>query len=520
LLVTTVLYVGHALLASEDPYLQLRLGDEGYYDEWARRIAAGSFLHPVPFFTSPLFAYWLAALYHLGLDSLRAVLLANAALGIAAVAFTWSAARRLAGPVEALVAATMVALGRTVLVYASMPDKTALVLCLAALAMAAAAWADERPAVARWLAAGAAAGIAALAHPLLLVLVPAVAVHVAVRCGVRMDLRSGAAYLAGVLLSIAPATIHNAVVGGELILICSNGGQNLYVGNHAGNLTGLYTAPPFSRGNIAREEAEFHLEAERRHGREMGAGEASSYWTAEALRQMSATPGLTVVRFLRKVRWALGQQEVRDTRTYDFYAGRFATTRLLLWDFGLPAVLGLLGAAAFFRDRRLVLPIAFLALYTGALGVFFVFGRYRLPLLIPLSTLAGVLVVRARTLLGERSPSKLAALTAAAVAASVLVFGRALPDAEGRFFADFYAQGQYDLAIGRTDEALVEFEKAITVNPGDQPAVTDVALRLSTLYRMRGDRAAARRVLEAALRARPADSALAAARAAVDQASP
>jgi 4-amino-4-deoxy-L-arabinose transferase-like glycosyltransferase len=500
----------HAAVAARDPYLEFRVGDELYYDGWARQIAGGALLGEGPFFSTPLFAYVLAGLYRLGLDGVPAVLAMNAALGLAAVAFTWSAARRLAGPVAALWAGALVAFARPVLVYEGAPEKTTLVLALCAAAFAAATWAAAAPTWRRALLAGAVTGLAALGHALALLLVPAVLVHLAVNGGLRRALRPGAAYVAGALLAVSPATVHNAVTGGELILVCSNGGHNLYLGNHLGNATGLYTSPPFSTPNMVEEERSFRQEAERRAGRPLRPGEVSAFWSRQALREMAAVPGLTVERFLRKLRWAVNQEEITDTRSYGFYAGRLPTVRWLLWDFGLPSVLAILGAAVLWRRRWAALPLAFATLYAVALGVFFVYGRYRLPLLVPAAILGGGLLAGARGLLSERRPAVWAARGAAVVVVTAVVFGRVLPGTPESFFPDYFNQGRHALAAGRTEAALAEFEKAITVKPGDHPALVTVARELARMHLSRGDPAAALRVLQEAAQVRPGDPALAA----------
>lgn len=506
-----LLHLAHAAVAARDPYLAFRVGDEAFYDGWARRIAAGALVGDRPFFTTPLFAYVLAGLYRLRLDGLAAILAVNAALGVATAWLTFLAARRLAGPTAALWACAIVAFARPVLVYEGAPEKTTLVLFLCAAALAAAAWAAESPTWRRALATGALAGVAGLAHALALLLLPAFAVHLAVNGGLRRALRPAAVAVAGALAALAPATLHNAVTGGGLVLVCWNGGQSLYVGNHLGNATGLYTSPPFSRATIEEEERAFRDEAARRAGRPLRADEASAFWTRQALREMAAAPGLTAARFLRKLRWAVNQEELADTRSYPFYAGRLPTVRWLLWDFGAPAVLALLGAAALWRRRWAALPLAFAALYAVALGVFFVYGRYRLPLLLPAAILAGALLASARELLAERRPAVWALRAGAAALAVLVVFGPVLPRSPESFFPDHFNQGRRLLVAGRTDEALVELEKAITVKPGDHPALGPVALDLAQLHLARGDRAAALRVLAEAARARPADPALAAA---------
>jgi 4-amino-4-deoxy-L-arabinose transferase-like glycosyltransferase len=507
---STILHLANAFVASRDAYLQNRVGDEAYYAAWAHRIVAGD--HGGPFFSSPLYAYWLAALEAMGLGSIPATLAANAVLGAATVVLTWNAARRLAGERAALLAGALVAFARPLLVYEAAPEKTTLVVFLTSAAIATAAWARELPTWRRSAVAGAIAGLAGLSHALVLLVVPAFFLALrAATVGWRRLLREGAPYVAGLLVAVSPATVHNVATGGEFILIASNGGHNLYLGNHAGNTTGLYTSPPFSSPNMHEEERGFRAEAERRAGRRLRPGEVSAYWSGEALREAVAEPALAAKRYLRKLRWAVNQEELADTRTYGFYAHRLPTTRYLPWDFGLPALLGLLGAVSFWRRAWAALPLGFLALYALALGAFFVYGRYRLPLIVPLAILGGALLARARELasgLGLRARLALAAATFSLV---LLIFGRVLPNVEESFFPDYYNQGNRFLAAGRVSDALREYELAITVRPGDHPALARVAVEVARMHLARGDRASAARVLLEAMAARPGDASIAAA---------
>jgi tetratricopeptide (TPR) repeat protein len=58
---------------------------------------------------------------------------------------------------------------------------------------------------------------------------------------------------------------------------------------------------------------------------------------------------------------------------------------------------------------------------------------------------------------------------------------------------------------GLIDEALAEFEKAVTVRPGDDPRVSQASTELALLFWRRGDHERAKRLLRDVLRARPGD---------------
>lgn len=509
LALSATLNAWHLACALRDPYLQQRVVDEVYFHAWGRAIAAGRLASDLPFFTSPLFAYWLGLLYVLAGDSVAVVLVANAVLGVATVALTWDAGRRMVGPRAALAAGILLAGCRAPVFYAGIPEKSALVLFLTAACVDAFAWAEEGESRRRTALAGAVAGVAALAHPLVLVAVPAAAVHLILGRGARRGLLGAALYAAGALAAVLPATIHNYAKSGEVILVCWNGGAALYAGNERWNTSGMYAPPPFSTATIQSEISDYWREAERRVGRPLGPAESSAYWTREALREMADVPGLSAARFARRLRWAFGDYELQDSRTFAFYAGRLPSLQGPRWGFGAVAVIGLLGALALLRDRRVTFLTAFAASYAGALAVFFVYGRYRLPLAVPLAILGGAL---ADHVAGWIRARRLAALGAGAVIAmglAAVLFAAPFAHRES-FFMDYNNLAVAYQEQGRTEEALAEFEKAVTIRPGDDPGVSAVATELAMLYWRRGERDRARALLRKVLGARPGDEDVAA----------
>jgi 4-amino-4-deoxy-L-arabinose transferase-like glycosyltransferase len=355
------LHAWHLAHALRDPYLQHRVVDEAFFHSWGSAIASGTLTSDLPFFTSPLFAYWLGLIYTVAGDSVATVVVANAILGVATVALTWEAARRIVGLRAALLAGILVAACRAPMFYVALPEKSALVLFLTALCIFSFAWAEERPGSRRFVVAGVAAGAAALAHPLMLLMAPAVAVHVLAKMrGARHAVLPVVLYAAGALAAVLPATVHNFAKSGEGILVCWNGGAALYAGNQSWNRSGTYAPPPFSSATIQSEIFDYWREAERRVGHPMRPGETSAFWTREALREMWKDPALTAERFVRRLHWTFGDDELQDSRTFSFYAERLPSLRFLPWGFGVVALLGSLAGLAAARDRRVVFLLVFI----------------------------------------------------------------------------------------------------------------------------------------------------------------
>jgi tetratricopeptide (TPR) repeat protein len=327
--------------------------------------------------------------------------------------------------------------------------------------------------------------------------------------GVRRALLSAALYAIGALAAVLPATIHNYARSGEVILVCWNGGAALYAGNERWNTSGMYAPPPFSTATIQSEITDYWREAERRAGRRLSPAESSAYWTREALREMAEVPALSAARVGRRLRWAFGDYELQDSRTYAFYAERLPSLGGPRWGFGGLAVVGLLGAVASLRDRRVTFLVAIVASYSGALALFFVYGRYRLPLAVPLAVLGGALAERVAGWIRARRLAATGACAVLGIGLAVVLYAAPFAHRES-FFVDYNNLAVAYQEQGRIEEALVEFEKAVTVRPGDDPGVSAIATELAMVFWRRGEHDRARALLREVLRARPGDQDVAA----------
>jgi tetratricopeptide (TPR) repeat protein len=397
--------------------------DSGVYARLAQRIAQGDVMlrgeGPVPFFVSPLYAYFLAATR----ASFPAARVVQILLGTVAVALVFLTARRLFGERAARAAGVLYALTGVVTFHEVLilqaaldPFLTALFLYLMAVGFTSSSLSSKV-----WVAAGAAGGLLALNRPNALLCVAAVAVALT---AAKISLRTFApavAFLAGTAAVVALPLARNLIVSGEPVLISSHGGLNFLVGNGPG-ANGVYRAIPGITPDIGGQAADTKRVAEAEEGRPLTTREISSHFARKAWAWISSEPGAALSLLAKKVRYVLSGDEAPLNFSFPWYRDRSLALKLLCVGPGLLVplagagfVLALFALAGAAR-RALLVWSAFVPAYVLAVAVFFVATRYRLPLLVALAPLGGAAVAR----LPEAWRAKGARLGAAVVAAAVL----------------------------------------------------------------------------------------------------
>jgi tetratricopeptide (TPR) repeat protein len=397
--------------------------DSGVYARLAQRIAQGDVMlrgeGPVPFFVSPLYAYFLAATR----ASFPAARVVQILLGTVAVALVFLTARRLFGERAALAAGVLYALTGVVTFHEVLilqaaldPFLTALFLYLMAVGFTSSSLSSKV-----WVAAGAAGGLLALNRPNALLCVAAVAVALT---AAKISLRTFApavAFLAGTAAVVVLPLARNLIVSGEPVLISSHGGLNFLVGNGAG-ANGVYRAIPGITPDIGGQAADTKRVAEAEEGRPLTTREISSHFARKAWAWISSEPGAALSLLAKKVRFVLSGDEAPLNFSFPWYRDRSLALRLLFVGPGLLVPLAGAGfVLAFFASagtarRTLLVWSAFVPAYVLAVAVFFVATRYRLPLLVALAPLGGAAVAQ----LPEAWRAKGARLGAAVAAAAVL----------------------------------------------------------------------------------------------------
>lgn len=464
LALAVLLRLAHWWAVREEPFVGSQVVDSQEYDRWAQEIAAGDWLGEEPFFQAPLYPYFLAAVYTLFGHRYDAVYLLQ--IGLAAIG-CWAlyrAGRRISGPRLGIAAAALAAVYGPFLFYDVQLLKESLAVTAAAFLLwfLAAAREAERPA-GWWLGVGLVSGVMALLRENMLLVFPLLLL-LALGWGRRRAVAGMALATAGLVLVLAPVALRNAWAGGGFLPTTFQGGTNFYIGNHPG-ADGTYQpiAPGKQIPYFERREPVRIAEAEL--GRPLSGAEVSRYWLGRSLAWARAEPGAFLRLQVRKLGLFWSWYEWPDAVDYYWLRERSPVLGMPLLELGAVVLLALGGLWLVRRRLGPFLPVlVFAAGWTASTVIFFIFSRYRLPVVPALLLLAAVPAVAAAEALARGERRAGLALAAACVAAW------AAPHALGfgpRMDLVHYNLARLDDEAGRPEEAARHYRQALEVNPRD-----------------------------------------------------
>jgi len=477
--------------------------DAAFHDYWARAIVTGDWSKPehfsdpeirsAPYFRPPAYPFALAAVYAILGESYLAPRVAQMLLGLLNVLLGYLLGRAVFDRTVGLVCAAGMTCYWAFLYFEGELLAPVLLVTLAlATALAAVRWHARRtwgrglaPGLAPGLVTGLAIGLFALGRPNALVLalvLPAWAVWVARRSGEPRPWRAAPWVPLGTLLAVAPATVRNLVVAGDFVLITSNGGVNLYIGNNEradcvtadipilGELTSLTGWTCFDQPAIARGVEELT-------GESLSASRVSRFFAARALEYVGSHPGRTLALTLRKAALFWGPAEISNNKEIQVARGESAVLR---WLPRFPLVLSLafVGALLALRDARragdtrrfelTVLLLAVVGAYFASHLPFFIAGRYRVPLVPFLLLFAAYGGCRLAELARDRRTGLpwVATWLGALVLASL-----PLADYEPDRALWHFDRGDAYRKQGEHERAVAEFRKAIELATWPDPRV-------------------------------------------------
>ena len=464
--------------------------DSAQYDRWAREIAAGDWLGKGVFYQAPLYPYFLGVVYATLGTGITGLLLVQALIGSASCVLLAGAGRVFFGAPAGIAAGLMLAVYPTAIFSDSIVQKSVLDVFLISLLLAALGRALAAPSPRWWLLAGAALGGLMLTRENASVFIPLLAASLVIRTkGLSRNSRlsQAMALFLGLALVLTPVALRNLVRGGEFFLTTSQFGYNLYIGNNPQS-RGTYTALiPGEQGEEQRDAREL---AEAALGRALSSGEVSDYWRDKAVSSMLAQPAAWMRTMARKAFLLLNALELPDAYDQYTYAGWSVLLRWLgrVFHFGVLLPLAGAGIVVTWARRRRIWPLhGLLVLYAGSVSLFFVFSRYRLPLVPILILFAAVFVTEAAGSLLRGARVAPAALLAALALAGIANWPPAEAAGKQRFKATMLNNiaGTIVYQPGRSLETIRVLTESIPLDPAFGPAYYHLGLAYKDLGRFR-----------------------------------
>lgn len=456
LLLAACIRVGYWFSYHDHPEFNTPMLDAGWFHDQALAVRAGEWNGEESVFRAPGYVWWLATVYSIAGNNPPAARLIQLLLGVVTVYLTFRIGRRLYGDRAGLLAAGLLAIASPVfyfegelLIASLLPLLTASLILLLLNARSAA---TSRPAI----MAGVVAGIMAITRPNVLLFLPAAFLWLMMR-----DRKRAFLFGACAALLIGGVTVRNHARSGEWILISSQAGLNLYLGNNA-NADGRHAIfpafPAWDNVDIARITAE-------RIGRPALPREISGYWAEQAMKEMMANPGSAGALLFKKAVYLVSARKVGNNRDLALTFSSHPMLRLPFVTFTLLIPLAAIGLVFSRRhvDGTGLLP-SFLVLYGLSIVLFFVCERFRVPLGVPCAVLAGAGVHE----LMERTRSWKRALPVWFLFVLVILAVRAdflQGDVSSMSGQEAFHRGNVHARRGETEEAIVAYRDAIARIP-------------------------------------------------------
>jgi tetratricopeptide (TPR) repeat protein len=504
--IALVMRLIHLWQMREAPVFSVLMGDGRSYDEWARQIAAGDWLGSEVFYQAPLYPYFLGAIYAVLGRDLLVVRGCQAIVGALSCALLSQAAQRLFSPRAGLIAGLGLAIYAPAVFFDALIQKTVLdvfFLCLALFILTRLIDSSQR--AGQWIGLGLVLGCLSLTRENALIFVAVILVWIALR-RLRKSARSGqrlarqraveaGGLLVGVALVLVPVAARNYAIGNEFHVTTSQFGPNFYIGNNPRS-DGTYLSLRPGRGAPEYERQDATELAEHASGRRLTPSEVSNYWSNRAVDFISSQPGAWMRLVGRKLALLWNADEMLDTESQESHAESSRVLSIGGWfgHFGLLVPLALLGVIATWPDRsRLAVFYAMTIAYAASVVAFYVFARYRFPL-VPLLMLFAAAGFAVPARFGTWPPARRVAVVATLAAVAVFANWPILSTTMMR------AVTENNLAValqedGRLDAAIEHYRRSTELGSDYAPAYNNMGTALRAKGRVEDAVAAYQRAL-------------------------
>jgi tetratricopeptide (TPR) repeat protein len=362
------------------PFFQIPIVDMKYHDEWARVIAAGNFWGDEAFFRAPLYPYFLALLYAVSGGSITFARVVQAAIGGGSAVVCYFVglelfrSRRIAFLGAALLATVWTALYFDVELLLVVLEIFFGLFAVLYLSKA------RRGLTKHFILAGLFIGLSAITRPTILAFAAFLwLIYLLVRPRLEKKLLvKGLVFCYAIIaVIILPVTLRNYVVADDFVLISSQGGVNLHIGNNAESDGSSAVLPGVDRWD-GYYEAKAIAETEVK--RELKPSEVDKYYINKTLGFFKNQPLNAAKLFLWKAYLYTNAIELGNN-----FDGNFLRLKLNILRYDPVSLyvifpFSFLGMGVLIRRFREYSPAyLFVVIYSATVVLFFVSDKFRMP---------------------------------------------------------------------------------------------------------------------------------------------
>jgi len=464
----------HLVEVADTPFFRHLHTDPSMYNRWAVKITEGDWLgrsKPV-FYLGPLYPYFLAVIYSVVGASKMAACLVQIILSALSAGLVYHLGRQLSGTVSGLIAGLLAAFCGMLIFFSSLILGATLIIFLDLLMLVLLVSGLRRPTLWKWIVAGVCFGLSACGRGNVALFGPLAVLAILAGLGFsnwKKWLPACAAFTIVFFLTISPVTLHNRLVGEDSVLLTSNAGANLFIGNNA-HSRGIYMKSARYKdrpmGLSVRDQNANFPEVARRELRrdDLKPSEISRFWVNATVKEIRADFGRWLKLEGNKLKYLLNAYELPNNRNY-YFSQRFSTLlRLPLVTYGviLPlAVAGLIISSRRWREHGIL--FAFVLAHVAGLLLFFILARYRLILVPVLFIYTGIALAWICQNIVTSRRRWLAALTVVLLIPGYAMVYQKVPRTNYR--ANYINLANAHRDLGQLEEALENYDRALAVSP-------------------------------------------------------
>ena len=308
-----------------------------------------------------------------------------------------------------------------------------------------------------WLLAGFLMGVLSLVRPNVLLFVPLAGLMI-LWSGRQLRLQANTlnfiSWILGVAVAIAPVTLHNFIVSHDCVLINSNGGFSLYVGNRIG-AEAYYKPVPNISDTIIGEATDTKKLAEKTLKQKLRASEVSRFFYVQSLSAIKNDFAGFLQRAARKTLLVFNAIEIPHAENFYLMRGFSPALRVPLVGYGSLLPFAIIGLIISWKVRP-AWPFVNLFILSNIAGliIFYVSGRYRLPIIPFILIYASIGLAWMWNVAKSKRFRQLIAAIIVVTATYMICHLNLVDHFKTDFSVPFFNASKYYIAQGRAENAL------------------------------------------------------------------